>query len=121
MCDCFSYNWQEGETPPVLLDPNKYIEHDGDPLKQVSVDACIADQVKMLWQSGVWTEGSCCGHNGEFFNGRVDGRPYVIVSSSADAEAAVALLKEHDPDRNWRVLQWQLVNASEHGFIGSNR
>ena len=111
MCDCFSYNWQEGETPNVTLNPNYYFDWDNE-AKNVSVDACIANQIRLLWANGIWTGGCCCGHNGEFFNDQpYDGDPYVILDEGEDPASAVALLKQHDPNRNWRVLQWQLVEA----------
>jgi hypothetical protein len=30
--------------------------------KQISVDECIADELKEIWAEGITTTGSCCGH-----------------------------------------------------------
>jgi hypothetical protein len=63
-CKCISSNrpkeWQEDEA--IVLDPNKYFDYDSK-AKKVSVDYCIADVIKYLWENGIWTVGSCCGHN----------------------------------------------------------
>lgn len=39
--------------------------------KQVSVDACLADEIMHLWERGIITTGCCCGHN--------KGEPYIGV------------------------------------------
>lgn len=30
---------------------------------QVAIDACIASEIRMLWENGIRTLGCCCGHN----------------------------------------------------------
>lgn len=102
MCDCFSYNAGKGSVPSVVLDPSEYFDH---PSKRVAIDHCISQQIEMLWKNRIWTEGSCCGHNGLFG----DSGPSVIVSDGSDAKLAKKLLKAYDPDRNWVVKQWQLI------------
>ena len=47
----------------------------------ICVDRCIADQVVELWEAGVRTYGSCCGHNIE------DG----FINVGEDYEKAIAL------------------------------
>lgn len=102
MCNCKSYNWQIGEEQDVILDPNEYFCWDT-PARTVCVDACIADQIKMLWENKIWTVGCCCGHGNM--------NPDVIISEGADPEEAKCLLKKNDPNRKWDVLQWQLVTT----------
>lgn len=102
MCECWSYNMQEGETPNKVLDPNKYFEWDSE-ASSVCVDACIADQITMLWENGIWTKGCCCGH------GKM--KPNVVLGISGDPRKAQVLLSENDSNRDWRVLQWQLVSS----------
>lgn len=48
----------------------------------ICVDRCIVDQVVELWEAGVKTYGSCCGHN------KVQG---MINVSPDDYEKAIAL------------------------------
>ena len=30
---------------------------------QICIDPCIYDEIKSLWNAGIYTYGSCCGHN----------------------------------------------------------
>ena len=103
MCDCRSYNAEIGTVPEVILHPNDYFPTDE--IKSVCVDACIADQIKALWEAGIWTLGSCCGHNGLF------GNPSVIIANDADPQRAIKILEQADPKRKWDVKQWQLVDC----------
>lgn len=103
MCDCLSTNWQIGEVENVVLDAGEHFEFAQKEL--VCVDACIVEQITMLWANAIWTENSCCGHN------RIN--PSVVIGEGGDAVQAAALLREHDPDREWDVLQWQLVKVSD--------
>lgn len=106
MCDCWSYNGAIGTTPNVVVDPNDYI--DVCATRTVCLDACIADAVKALWRGGVWTGGSCCGHNGHFG----DSGPSVVLKDHQDAFKAKAILDEVD-SRQWRILQWRLIDVTD--------
>lgn len=106
MCDCHSYNADIGNVPEVILDPNEYFNWDSQ-ARTVCVDACIADQIKALWEIGIWTVGCCCGHNGLFSD-----RPNVILDTEVNHERAITLLNEIDPEREWDVLQWQLTKCN---------
>ena len=103
-CNCQSYNMGGGETPQVVLNPNKHFKTDN-PSRNVSVDACIAPQVEYLWSQGVWTVGSCCGHDS-------DRKPHIIVDEGTDPAKAATILRMIDPGREWEVYQWQLVNCT---------
>lgn len=48
----------------------------------ICVDSCIVDQVVLLWENGVRTYGSCCGHN------KVQG---MINVDERDYEKAISL------------------------------
>lgn len=102
MCNCHSYNWDVGDQPSEILDPNEFFNWDS-PAKDVCIDACIVDQIKHLWLHGVWTGGSCCGHNKR--------NPNVVLSHHSDADKARQLLKLSDPDREWDVYAWKLVEV----------
>lgn len=103
-CDCHSYNADIGHTKEKILRVYKYFERCEDKELTVCIDACISEQIKMLWQNDIWTIGSCCGHNGIFG----DKRPTVCVDVGENAIKAKELLKLHDPNREWIVQQWQL-------------
>jgi hypothetical protein len=100
-CDCFSYNGQFGTVPQVIMDPNEYFAWDA-PARQVAVDACIAEQIEMLWKHKIWTASSCCGHG--------KGPPSAVLEQGEDQNKAALLLLEHDTERGWQVCQWKLLN-----------
>lgn len=64
MCDCKSYNLEVGNTPERIINPRPFFPERLEIKESVCVDECIADQVMKLWKAGIWTLGSCCGHNG---------------------------------------------------------
>lgn len=41
----------------------RYNRPEKDKRKTISVDACLADELKDLWSKGIRTTGCCCGHN----------------------------------------------------------
>lgn len=109
---CCSYNGvrdREGVTrdvPEVALDPPAWSERD----RPIMVDACIADAVRHLWDAGHVTLGSCCGHG--------QGRPSLVLGADErDFAAVVGVLAEVD-DREWELLQWQLVEVLRGGTRG---
>lgn len=48
----------------VLHSPHNLIKYNcrDDYKYQVSVDACLANEIQCLWSNGVITNGCCCGH-----------------------------------------------------------
>ena len=105
-CNCHSYNADKGLESEVIL-KNPHTGYD------VSLDACIADQIKMLWDNEIQTGGSCCGHNGLF--PKAYGGPQVVLMESftlgantSEAQKAKELLKKHDKNRQWKVYAWKL-------------
>jgi len=63
MCDCGSYNLQIGKAPEKILDIASYFPEITDRPNGVCIDSCIAEPIKALWSAGIYTTGSCCGHN----------------------------------------------------------
>lgn len=100
-CKCISCNQpREGQTDgQVVLDPNEYFQW-ASVARLVSVDACIAEDIRRLWEAGVLTKGSCCGHNKR--------NPDVVLDEGVDPRLAIGIL-----GKGWDVLQWQLVNCSK--------
>jgi hypothetical protein len=103
MCDCRSYNKATGTVPEVVLKRPDWLP-DGQRINGVPVDACIADTVQYLWDSGVVTMGSCCGHNKECPS-------LVLGNGERDYKHIFDLLAEYD-SRKWQLLQWQLVEVN---------
>lgn len=103
-CDCISYNRPQEyqKTPSVGLHPPKWALDSGGVKDLILVDSCISDQVLELWEAGIWTESTCCGHNGQF--------PRSVVVGKDDAVSARNLLRskfEHP-----MVVQfWTLATA----------
>ncbi len=103
-CNCLSYNQPEwgGNIPEVILLAPAWSSK-----SSICIDACVADAITMLWQNGIVTLGSCCGHNR---NG-----PSVIVDKDQDAQKVLELLKKFD-GRNWRVLCWKLMDTENKEY-----
>jgi hypothetical protein len=93
-----SHNLQHPEngTPERILVTPEWAPTDR---KTVCVDECIADAVQAIWDAGVWTLGSCCGHNNLEMRG--------VIVEQADKAEAIRLLEGIDP--TIRVGAWQLV------------
>lgn len=88
-CNCQSYNRPEiGATPAVVR-------------RGVSLDACIADQIEALWDAGVETLGSCCGHAA-----RLAPAPSVVLARPEQGPLAADVLRRHDPERPWQIIFW---------------
>lgn len=102
MCNCKSYNWAIGEDEEAVLTPPEELGlHRGD---TVFIDACIANVIKHLWDNGIATLNSCCGHN------RV--APSIVVQQNCtddEAENIRQTIAEVD-DRDWVILSWKLTS-----------
>lgn len=101
MCDCRSYNAQVGIIPEVVLPRPDWLPV-GERENGVPVDACIAPVIQRLWDEGVQTLSSCCGHNGRV------GPRVLVLAGGVDAEQVRGKLARIDPGRQWQLLQWQL-------------
>lgn len=52
----------------VLLQTPEFITYNNEPDRHkevVSIDICISDEIKDLWNRGIKTTGCCCGHGRE--------------------------------------------------------
>ena len=94
ICKCYSYNWCTGTVKPVTMNPPKSTRtHD--------IDACIAGTLQKLWDLGIETKCSCCGHGRD--------NPFIFIPESyskIDLSNTLKVLMEIDP-RDWHVLQWK--------------
>jgi hypothetical protein len=106
MCNCHSYNMDTGDNPNIILYPPSHIGFtypDGEPIETVCVDACIAQVIQHLWDNGVKTMNSCCGHGKK--------TPSIILEDkSTDEHAAYVrdLISDIDP-RKFDLLSYRLV------------
>lgn len=93
--NCYSYNGDFGRVKTVQL------QHKTNGTK--SIDACIAPVIKHLWDNGVWTIGSCCGHGGRF------GTRSIVLGENEDNYSRIReLIKEKD-NRYFELSQWKRV------------
>lgn len=84
MCNCVSYNLPE----PYQMDDPVIING-------ISVDACIADTMRAVWNAGISTGYCCCGH------GRQD--PSIIIAHVGDVEYTRKVIEAVD-NRRWQIL-----------------
>jgi hypothetical protein len=99
MCNCKSYNWNIGEAPGIIM----YCPFIG---KDISIDNCISDVIKKLWDNNVYTLASCCGHNRT--------NPNIVINdcyNKRDIEYITGLLKEID-SRQWDIYQWRITKVN---------
>ena len=98
-CKCISYNQPEAwqTDPEVVLNAPDWVVSTG-LRKTVCVDRCIAQAVHCLWDAGVWTIGSCCGHG--------DLSKRSVIVGSGDREKAREVLDL--VDASVRVGAWEL-------------
>lgn len=71
--------------------------------RTVTIDECIVDTIKYLWENGIDTSGSCCGHEKSLPN-------LVIPDGYNDKEIIriMGLIKEID-SREWDICQWRIT------------
>ena len=104
MCKCKSYNHPEiGSIESINLNiPAKFnIEK-----KNVYIDSCIVDIIKLLWEYDIWTLSSCCGHNGIF------GNPSIVFDNNKCALKAKEILNTQIIDnREFDCLVWKLIKV----------
>ena len=78
----------------------------------IYLDKCIVATIQMLWENGIRTLNSCCGHKVGF--------PSVVIEDFEDAEKTATLLEKYDPERKWDVFQWKLVKTNlNDGYIST--
>lgn len=109
-CNCASYNAATPGDPEVILTIKDYFPEMISDRETVCVDRCIAPVVQLLWQAGIWTLNSCCGHNKEAPS---------IITEQPDAERALSLLLKGGFPQV-RVLAWKLCDCSAGAVIQWN-
>ena len=103
MCKCHSYNKDNPDSEKdmeVILTPPEQLGIGRD---SVCVDACISNVINHLWDSGIATLNSCCGHNKEM--------PSIVIQSGCNEEIAEIVkrkIAEVDP-RQFTIMSWCLV------------
>lgn len=89
--------WQT--VPTRLMECHVGTLPDGEKIyKKIDVDECIADSIQKLWDNGIMTLNSCCGHNEQ--------QKSVVISCEEDAQKAIELL----PD--FEVCYWKLIKEN---------
>jgi hypothetical protein len=99
-CNCRSYNLDIGSTPEVIMVWPWGDSPDFD--YSVAIDACISHVIRRLWDAGINTQNSCCGHNKE--------KPSIIFDenslSKSRADEIRKIIKEVD-DRDFDIICWE--------------
>ena len=104
MCNCHSYNADTGSAAETILHKPEYL-FGSTSRSEVSIDACIVDVIKHLWNNGITTHGCCCGHN--------KNKPSVIIQDSCVSEYSErvrSLIKQVD-EREFSLLSWTLIEV----------
>jgi hypothetical protein len=100
MCNCHSYNWEVGQEPNVILEAPEWSHKD-----TICIDACIASIIQHLWDNGIVTLNSCCGHNKK--------NPSIVLTESISenyANAVRRIISEVD-DREFTLYSWKLTEV----------
>jgi hypothetical protein len=63
MCNCINIEMGSYDNQEELLYPFKTERYPEPFTKLIGVDRCISKEVVSLWESGIETVESCCGHN----------------------------------------------------------
>lgn len=102
-CNCHSYNGATGDAPEVVLTPPAGIgmtRADGGVKDEVCVDACIAHVISYLWDHGIVTQGSCCGHGKRL--------PSIVLLDHLDAVEGLSIrrLISNVDKREFELISW---------------
>jgi len=103
-CNCISNNRPDkgGTEKSVYMEFPKSFNYED---KQgVLIDPCIADIIQELWDNGVETGGSCCGHNGSLMNPPFD-FPSVIISNTNQKELSKTIVGDRMTVWYWDLLE----------------
>lgn len=69
--------------------------------KDVAIDACIAPVIKHLWDNGVTTGGSCCGHS--------KAPPSIVLAEGVENYSQIRQLIKEKDNRWFELSQWKRV------------
>lgn len=103
-CNCKSYKLGGGDRQEVVLDLPDNIDT-GKQNRTVSIDACIADAIKHLWNKEYETLGCCCGHG--------ISSPSIIIADGHGPQDILAILLELSQvdKRDWDIYQLKLTQV----------
>lgn len=114
MCNYYSYN-QDSIDKKENMDLDKILWNPFTK-KEVSVDYCIAEVIKAIWDSGIDTGGCCCGHNME--NPSVILRGQELVGRGEDGAldevGRVQEIIDRLDGREWDILSWRLTKINDY-------
>lgn len=111
ICNCHSYNADTEGKPNVVLTVPAAIRAQTDDRETVCIDACIAPVISALWEYGLPTLNSCCGHN--------KCPASIVIPGGFPPDVYVETLKRLDPNRVWIVSRWESarVGYSTHDHL----
>ena len=101
--DCDIEQWRCkgcGRLPEILELPDHIDTHRKN--RKVSIDYCVAEDIKYLWDNGVQTLSVCYGHK--------EDDPSIVIDSKytyKEIDKIVKLLE--DTGKEWEVHQWQII------------
>ncbi len=94
----------EHGTTTIVSTPDWFWTARAVPENGICIDACIAGVVLAVWDQGVRTLGSCCGHGKR--------PPSLVLTEDVEQPALARQVMGELGDRTWELLQWQLVDVS---------
>lgn len=99
-CKCWSYNGDFGTVKPVKLSMLYAILPNGEEkYKDVNIDACISQVLKHLWDNGIFTLSSCCGHGNR--------PPSIVLAESEENYKKIRKLIKEKDERWFELSQWR--------------
>jgi len=101
-CECHSYNGECGKPPEVKMTMLSGVTADGERLyKDIMIDACISELIQHLWDHGVVTLSSCCGHN--------IATPSIVLAGGEENFSKIRDLIAEKDNRFFELSQWRRV------------
>jgi len=110
-CECISNNRPEKGGTEKSVYREFPVSFNYQDKQGVLIDPCIADIIQELWDAGVETAGSCCGHNGSFdfpFD-----FPSVIISNKNQKERAKKVVGDRMTVWYWDLLEQKEVLSKQ--------
>lgn len=82
--------------------PDWYVKYRNN--REVSIDSCIADDIKYIWSLGIETLGCCCGHGKPELTGKSVIVGVDLAKDDCDMLGHMLFVRTGD---SWNILQWQ--------------
>lgn len=61
MCNCLNVSIGSYANQTIIQYPDWFVSEKK--IRAAGIDNCILEEIKQLWESGIQTSESCCGHN----------------------------------------------------------